>query len=54
VPAGGTPEARRLAEEIRKRGNETIEKVRRGAEEGSPALDEVGDPLLDYLFGGSL
>jgi phospholipid/cholesterol/gamma-HCH transport system substrate-binding protein len=53
VPPGGSPEARRLAEEIRKRGNETIENIRKGAEGGSPALDEVGDPLLDYLFGGT-
>jgi phospholipid/cholesterol/gamma-HCH transport system substrate-binding protein len=53
VPAGGTPEARRLAEEIRKRGNETIENIRKRADEGSPALDEVSDPLLDYLLGGT-
>jgi virulence factor Mce-like protein len=53
VPAGGTPEARRLAEEIRKRGNENIERIQRQAGQPSPGLDEVADPLLDYLLGGT-
>jgi virulence factor Mce-like protein len=53
VPAGGTPEAKRLAEEIRKRGNENVERVRERAANPSPGLDEAADPLLDYLLGGA-
>jgi len=53
VPAGGTPAARRLAEQIREQGNENVRRIRERAEEPSPGLDEAADPLLDYLLGGT-
>jgi ABC-type transporter Mla subunit MlaD len=53
VPAGGTPEARRLAEAMRKGGSPAVENIRELAGDRSPALEEVGDPLLDYLLGGT-
>ncbi len=39
--AGTAPEGRR-----------NIERIRAGAEAGSPALKAQGDPMLDYLLGG--
>jgi len=37
--------------ELTSEGEANIERIRRGAAGGSPALDEVADPLLDYLLG---
>jgi len=53
VPAGGTPAARRLAEQIREQGNANVKRIQDQAERPSPGLEEVGDPLLDYLLGGA-
>jgi hypothetical protein len=36
---------------VRAQREQGIERIRRGAQKGSPALDGAEGPLLDYLLG---
>jgi ABC-type transporter Mla subunit MlaD len=51
VPPGGTARAKELAEQLAAEGRKSIERIRERARQPSPALEDVGDPLLDYLLG---
>jgi phospholipid/cholesterol/gamma-HCH transport system substrate-binding protein len=46
IPPGGTP-----ADELTAQGKQNIERIREQAQQPSPGLDGVADPLLDYLLG---
>jgi phospholipid/cholesterol/gamma-HCH transport system substrate-binding protein len=52
VPPGGTPLARKLVEQLEQQGKRNIERIREQAEQPSPGLEGIGDPLLDFLLGG--
>lgn len=45
------PGERELEGALTDRGRANLERIRRGAERRSPALEGAGDPLLDYLLG---
>lgn len=51
VPAGGSPAARRRAEQVAAEGERNVERIREQSAKPSPGLDEAADPLLDYLLG---
>lgn len=51
VPAAGGLSAERLAAALTPEGRENVARVRERAQGPSPALEDVGDPLLDYLLG---
>jgi virulence factor Mce-like protein len=53
VPPGGGPDAKRLTDEILAEGKRNAERIREQADQPSPGLDGVGDPLLDFLLGGT-
>jgi phospholipid/cholesterol/gamma-HCH transport system substrate-binding protein len=53
VPPGGSPLAKPLVDRLTKEGRRNLERLRRQAEQPSPALEELGTPLLDYLLGGT-
>ncbi|NLT07409.1 MAG: MCE family protein [Solirubrobacterales bacterium] len=48
APDGGGPAP---DAELTPEGEANVERIREGAAGGSPALDDVADPLLDYLLG---
>jgi phospholipid/cholesterol/gamma-HCH transport system substrate-binding protein len=51
VPAGGGPEAERVADRVAAEGRRNLDRIREQAAQPSPGLDDVADPLLDYLLG---
>ncbi len=51
VPPGGGPEAKRLTDELIAEGKRNVERIRKQADQPSPGLEDVGDPLLDFLLG---
>jgi len=51
VPAGGGHAAADLAAALTPAGRDNVARVRERAQGASPALEDAGDPLLDYLLG---